>query len=306
MYTVEILKNQNPLLNQIVIKNETLKFHSTIYPNLGASLQKLSLNNTDIINGISNAAKGLNDYKNTFKSAFLFPFPNRISQGRYEFNQTKYELDCNETALNNALHGHIYDKQFSIKNIETSENSAIVTLYYTDEGKTKGFPFPYQIKVIYMFSKEKMTINFQVVNHGKNSFPFGIGWHPYFKTNNLNTSSLNFEAETQYDLDNKMIPQHEIPLKFKTPLLIKTTFLDDCFITNKPQVTFKCETYKIDLNFSSKTKKSYLQVYTPSTRDSVAIEPMTCAPNCFNNKNGLQVIEPDEKFEWQVILDCGL
>lgn len=302
MYTVEVVKNLNPLLNQIVIKNETLHFYSVIYPNLGASLQKLSSNNTEIIDGISNTAEGLNDYKNTYKTAFLFPFPNRISEGKYEFNQLKYELDCNETTLNNALHGHIYDKPFSVKSIEADDNNTIVALHYVDDGKTTGFPFPYQIKIIYTFTKEKTTINFQVFNNGKKPFPFGIGWHPYFKTNNLNLCSLDFEAETQYELDNKMIPQLEIPLKFKTPLLIENTFLDDCFITNKPQATFNCEAYKIDIKFSSKTDKSYLQIYTPPTRDCIAIEPMTCAPNAFNNKNGLQVLEPNEKFEWQVLL----
>jgi len=302
MYTIEIVNNQNELLNRVVIKNKKSNFYSVIYQNLGASLQKLSINNIDIINGISNNTKGLNDYKNTNKSSILFPFPNRISEGKYEFNNLKYELDCNETDLNNALHGHLYNKSFSVKNKEITKNSAKVTLSYTDEGNTRGFPFPFQFEITYSFSEEKLTIDFHVSNIGKTAFPFGIGWHPYFKTSNLNLSSLDFEAETQYELDNKMIPKMEIPLKFKMPIFIENTFLDDCFITNKPQATFNCEAYKIDMKYSSKTDKSYLQIYTPPTRDCIAIEPMTCAPNAFNNKNGLQVLEPREKFEWQVLL----
>lgn len=302
MYTVEIVKNQNPLLNQLIIKNKKLHFQSVIYPNLGASLQKLSSNSVDIINGISNDKEGLNDYKNTYKSALLFPFPNRISGGKYEFNQTKYELNCNETSLNNALHGHIYDKPFSVKNSEANENNAVVSFYYVDKGKTKGFPFPYQIEIIYTFSANKIDINFNILNTGKKSFPFGIGWHPYFKTSNLNSGSLDFEAENQYLLDEKMIPLNEIPLKFKTPLLIENTFLDDCFITNKPKASFKCEAYEIEMVYTSNTEKNYLQVYTPPTRDCIAIEPMTCAPNAFNNQNGLLVLEPNEKFEWQINL----
>lgn len=306
MYIVEVVKNQNSLLNQIVIKNKMLKFHGAIYPNLGASLQKLRLNNTEIINGISNTVKGLSDYKNTYKSAFLFPFPNRISEGKYEFNQTKYELDCNEKTLNNALHGHIYDKSFSVKGIETSKNNAIVSLYYADEGKTRGFPFPYLIEIIYIFSKEKITINFNVINTGKKYFPFGIGWHPYFKTESLNLSSLDFESDAQYFLNENMIPLNEIPLKFKTPLLIENTFLDDCFITGRPKASFKCDTSSIEIDSLPNNKKNYLQVYTPPARDCIAIEPMTCAPNSFNNKNGLQVLEPNEKFEWQIFLSYKL
>lgn len=306
MYTIEIVKNQNRLKNQIVIKNEKLHFHSIIYPNLGASLHKLSLNSIDIIEGISNTFEGLNDYKNTYKSAFLFPFPNRISEGKFEFDQKKYELDCNESALNNALHGHIYDKPFTVKNIEATESSAIVTLNYADGGKTKGFPFPYQIEIIYTFSANKIDINFNILNTGKKSFPFGIGWHPYFKTGNLNLSSLNFEAKNQYLLDEKMIPLKEISFKFNTPLTLKNTFLDDCFITKKPKASFKCDTYKIKMNFTSTSQKNYLQVYTPPARNCIAIEPMTCAPNAFNNQNGLLVLEPNAHFEWQIILSFEL
>lgn len=306
MYIIEVVKNQNPLLNQVVINNEKLSFNGIIYPNLGASLQKLSLNSIDIINGIPNNTEGLNNYKNTFKSAFLFPFPNRICEGNYVFNQTKYELDCNETALNNALHGHIYDKPFSVKSIEATENIAIVALYYADDGKTKGFPFPYQTEIVYTFSPEKVAINFQVFNIGESSFPFGVGWHPYFKVPNLPLADLDFKAETQYLLNKNMIPKNEIPLKFKTPLRIENKVLDDCFITNKPTVSFKCDDYEIDIDYTSKTENNYLQIYTPPTRDCIAIEPMTCAPNAFNNKNGLLVLGSQEKFEWGIFLSYKL
>ena len=201
------------------------------------------------------------------------------------------------------MHGHIYNKPFSVKSLETSGDNAIVSLYYANEGKTKGFPFPYRLEIIYTFSVKKLAINFQVFNNGVKSFPFGIGWHPYFKTSNLKSSSLDFEGKTQYELDNKMIPQFEIPLKFKTPLLIENTFLDDCFIANKPEIYFQCDTYSIGIDSSPKNKKNYLQVYTPPTGDCVAIEPMTCAPNAFNNKNGLQVLEANANFEWQISLE---
>jgi aldose 1-epimerase len=44
-------------------------------------------------------------------------------------------------------------------------------------------------------------------------------------------------------------------------------------------------------------KYNYLQVYTPPARHSVAIEPMTCNINAFNNHEGLIILEPDEIFQ---------
>jgi len=55
MYSIKITENSNPLLNQILISNETLNFNSAIYPNLGAAIQALSVNGVEIIDGITNS-----------------------------------------------------------------------------------------------------------------------------------------------------------------------------------------------------------------------------------------------------------
>lgn len=300
MYYIEELAHSNPLLNQIIIKNDKLNLQSSIYPNLGASIQKLSSNEEDIIDGISNNNEGLELYKNKFNSSFLFPFPNRIANGKYNFDHSDYQLECNEIALNNCLHGHIYNKSFSIADKNASEEKANITLTYINTKIDKGFPFDYKLAITYSFTPNKMSVHFNIYNLGKDSFPFGIGWHPYFKTENLTESILDFEADNQYILNEKMIPTTKTPLKVETPLVMKDTFLDDCFITNQSKALLKTNDYKIDLDFSSKTPNSFVQVYTPPTRDCIAIEPMTCAPNSFNNKDGLLVLEPSKNYEWTI------
>ena len=306
MYNIEITKNDNPLLNEVIISNKKSNFKSIIYPNLGASLQKVLINGINLIDGISPDEIGLDTYKTRYNSAILFPFPNRIANGKYEFKDTTYQLDINETALNNRLHGHVYNKSFTIKEQICSENSAKITFNYSNNETEKGFPFPYNINITYTFTNNKISLDFDVQNIGTNTFPFGLGWHPYFKTKNINESILNFEAEKQYFVNKNMIPTEETSLKFKTPLQVKDTFLDDCFITNNSQSSFKTTDYKINIDFSSVSPNSFLQVYTPPTRDCIAIEPMTCAPNSFNNKNGLLTLKSGEKYNWKVDLKYSL
>tara|TARA_R110001583_G_scaffold34847_1_gene116563 strand:+ start:5773 stop:6687 length:915 start_codon:yes stop_codon:yes gene_type:complete len=300
MYTIEEINAENRLLNSVLIKNDKLNFRSSIYPNLGASLQQLKSNGIEIIDGISNDEKGLKLYKSKFNSAFLFPSPNRIADGKYNFNGVDYQLKCNEAGLNNSLHGHIYNKSFQTSKIETSESQASVTFSYSNNRTVQGFPFQYQLDITYTFSKNALRLDFKVINTGKQEFPFGIGWHPYFNAKNLTSSNLNFNGDKKYFLNNQMIPQQEIQLPFKTPLTLEDTFLDDCFLIKKPEATFKCDAYKIEIDFTSETEKSYLQVYTPDTRDCIAIEPMTCAPNSFNNKNGLLTLKPTKTYDWQI------
>ncbi len=306
MYSITTKENKNPLLNEVIVSNKKLNFKSIIYPNLGASLQKVIINGIELIDGITPNEIGLNTYKNKYNSAVLFPFPNRIENGTYKFENNTYQLDINETALNNSLHGHVFDKSFTIKEKSTSENNAKVTLSYTNTKTAKGFPFIYTFDITYTFTNNKISLDFDVKNIGTNPFPFGIGWHPYFKVKNLSESVLDFEAEKQYLVNKNMIPTEETSLIFKTPLKINDTFLDDCFITKNSQSYFKTSDYKINIEFSSESPNSFLQVYTPDTRDCIAIEPMTCAPNSFNNKKGLLTLNAGEKYNWQVDLKYAL
>lgn len=306
MYKIKITKNQNPLLNEVIISNKALNFESSIFPNLGASLQKLNCNKIELIDGISATTNGLETYKSKYNSAILFPFPNRISNGTYKFENTNHNLEINETALNNRLHGLVFNKSFTVKEQVASEKSAKIIFNYKYNGEVDGFPFPYNLELTYTFTKNNVSLNFEVLNEGKTAFPFGIGWHPYFKVANLSDSTLDFEAKTQYLVDKNMIPTEETPLKFKTPLLIKNTFLDDCFITEKSNTSLKTNEFTINIDFSSKKPTSFLQVYTPETRDCIAIEPMTCAPNSFNNKNGLLILEARKTYNWKVDLAYSL
>lgn len=300
MFKVTTTQKENSLLNEVIITNELLNLNCSIYPNLGASIQQLTSNGIEIIDGITNDEKGLELYKSKFNSSFLFPFPNRVKDGTYSFENTTYQLEVNETNLNNRLHGHIFNKSFAITYQNVSKDSASVTFSYSDKGTSKGYPFPYTIEITYVFSNNKMTIDFNVLNSGKTALPFGIGWHPYFNAKNLGTSVIDFDADEQYVVDDQMIPTSKTELKFKTPLVMGDTFLDDCFITNKSQVSFKTEAFNIDIDFSSETPNSFLQSYTPDTRDCIAIEPMTCAPNSVNNKDGLLSLAPNETYNWKI------
>ena len=136
------------------------------------------------------------------------------SDGKYTFNGTEYQLECNEVALNNSLHGHVYNKPFEVTNIETSEEMAAITFSYTSFGAVAGFPFSYKLDIIYTYAKSKLVIDFKVENIGEKEFPFGLGWHPYFKAENLAESKLKFKGDKKYFLNEKNIPQQETLILF--------------------------------------------------------------------------------------------
>jgi len=47
---------------------------------------------------------------------------------------------------------------------------------------------------------------------------------------------------------------------------------------------------------TGENKYNYLQIYIPPERDCIAVEPMSCNVNAFNNKDGLVVLNDKEIF----------
>lgn len=86
---------------------------------------------------------------------------------------------------------------------------------------------------------------------------------------------------------------------FETIQKLDDARLDDCFEVNtmedKFTVELSDENAKVKLNVtqdSSEGKYRYLQLYTPDSRKTIAVEPVTCPPNAFNTKQDLVVLAP--------------
>ena len=88
---------------QIISGCETTKANISL--SNGGSLEQLVIGNEEIITNLSHLS-----YNHTYASSILFPFANRIKDGKYRYMDENYNLECNETAGNNALHGLVYDK----------------------------------------------------------------------------------------------------------------------------------------------------------------------------------------------------
>ena len=169
-FEVANVTNNNDLLNHIHVFNE--KTSCKIFPNLGASIQELTFESIPILDGIEASDEGLLDYQNINKSSLLFPFPGRIENGKYNYNQQSFQLEQNETNRSNAIHGLVFDKYFEVDSIETSEAAAKVVLSYTSDEKLAGFPFKFQLIITYLISNSGLQLNIDVKNLGEESFPF--------------------------------------------------------------------------------------------------------------------------------------
>ena len=301
---IDKISNSDKLLEYVQISNNHVS--AKIYPNLGGSIQELIVNGVNIIDGISNDDAGLLDYSNAYKSSILFPFPNRIEDGAYEFMDATYQLPVNEVSVNNAIHGLVYNKEFKVTSISTNENKATVELTYHSDGLAPGFPFFYELKLTYSISSAgSLNLLFEVTNQGNLPFPYGIGWHPYFRAEQLSKSTLSFPSKDFYTCNDRSLPVKTIPSPLSASFKMKDTKFDDAYSLHKSECSFESNSYTLHFDFDY-PEGSYLQVYTPPHGKSIAIEPMTCVANSFNNKIGLKELHPGESDSWDIHMELEI
>ena len=96
MYILEELKIQG--LNYLELTSSDGASKAKISLNQGGRLSHLVFEDIQVL-----ADFNASTYENNYASSILFPFVNRIKDGKYTFNDLKYQLSCNEVNKNNAL-----------------------------------------------------------------------------------------------------------------------------------------------------------------------------------------------------------
>jgi aldose 1-epimerase len=277
--------------------------YASILPFIGGSINGLTLkcNNEliKIIDEYESVEDVLLNLHNTFKGSNLFPFPNRIADGMYIFAGQKFSLPLNFKNEKNAIHGLVYDQQFDVVNQGSGHQGCFLTLQYLSPDICEGYPFKYKLKQIYFWKKNRgfgcITL---ITNLSNCEMPVGHGWHPYFKagTDIIDDLAIQFPSVEIIDLDQRNIPtgRSSIYNEFKQLRQIGNIELDNCFRLKRSNQYADIVLSNLRKNFHFKirqetgvNKYNHLQIYTPPDRASIAIEPMTCAPNAFNNKDGL-------------------
>lgn len=298
----EISKENKNGLFLFSIKNFNNNNKITIISNYGASIKDLIFNKNSKSYNIVPSLKSIKEYKKSFKyfNSILFPFPNRINKGIYEFNGNMYHLKI-EDFESHALHGLVYDKEFYFYNSSISEDNASISFIYNYNGKIKGYPFLYDLIVEYILCRDnKLICNFSIISK-ENKLPFGFGFHPYFRFNDkIDKLYLKLGDVIKYELDSNMIPigKYSEFKEFLDYKQIEERHFDSLFKINYDKLYLslynKEEEIKINIYENNTNYLKYFQIYTHPKREIIALEPMTCNIDVFNNRDGLIILDKDE------------
>lgn len=268
----------------------------SLSPRRGACLLDLQLGGQPVLDGYADA--GELERLDWGKSALLAPFPNRLKDGRYQVGGEEYQFPLNDAERGNALHGFVLDKPFEIEKIAVEADKASIELSYRYSGDLLYYPFPFTLRVGYSLAgPADFDIFMEMENTGEREIPAGMGWHPYFRPGTeLDRAELQLPGADKIEVDERMIPTgEESPfLGFRNPRPIAGASFDTGFrLSGAPPVwEVSLRSGDLRLCYWQDRQFPFLQVFIPPSRQSIALEPMTCNIDAFHNGMGLQMLRP--------------
>jgi aldose 1-epimerase len=307
MIMFKIIREQFGAFTQIHLKNETSGESVSFIPEYAACINGLALRKGvhlhQLVHGCSSYEVLTDLGKRKFMGSKLFPFPNRIEDGLYTFNDEQYQLPINYPDEGHAIHGLVLEKSFEVVKELTTDEEASVSLQFDYDGGISGYPFPYVLTIDFILNVEGFTCTSSVRNCAEKAIPVADGWHPYFTLNGLlDNFLLKIPSNEIVEVDERMIPTGAIltSAKYRMGAKIGEEAFDTCFAVSPQEGIAELELTNMAANVTlvmwqetGPNKYNYIQIYTPPSRNFIAIEPMTCAPDVFNNGQGLILLEPN-------------
>jgi len=292
--------------------NEATGNAFAVVPAIGGNLLGLSIAGENIIDGYQ-TPEDLTAFKSS-KSAVLFPYPNRLRDGQYQFEGQTFQFELSEPKNHNAIHGIGRQAKMEVKEATTGADFASLTCRYESDGKSEiaAYPFAFAFEIQFKISEPntfEVSLGFE--NKSETKLPVGLGWHPYFSFGTaIDEAQLTLPPCQFIEVDERLLPtgkKYDYDY-FSTAKTIGKTALDNGFLL----LNNENKRAEVSLNVKDKTlrywqeigegKFNFLQVYIPPHRTAIAIEPMTCNIDAFNNQEGLVVLNPSEK----ISAKCGL
>lgn len=226
-----------------------------------------------------------------FESAVLFPWVNRLENGTSVLKNRSIKL----SDFDEGLHGLVFDADFECS--FQSENKIVLRLV---PNQLNFFPFSFDFQVTYELLNDGLSVYFKVENKDVVVMPFAAGWHPYFLL--PDDSIISIKNVEKFSLDEQLLPTG------KSDLIAALTYNmqnepDDLLFIKTGKVNVKSTQFELEI---STQKMPFFQFFQDKRHRGFAIEALSGAGNCLNNKIGLLEIEPNSVWEGRVEVNFKL
>jgi aldose 1-epimerase len=279
--------------------------HRAVVAEVGAALRSFTFDGRDVVNGF--------DVMETIKGGRgqnLIPWPNRIRDGRYTFNGVTQQLALTEPARHNASHGLARYVPWVL--VERQADTVVNRVRIHPQ---PGWPGTLEATITHRVGEEGLMVTVEATNLGDNELPFGYGAHPYLTVgeSSVDEVALTVPAASYLEVDDRLLPAKVSPVDgtaydLRHSTVLGTTNLDTAMtgLDRDSDGRWRIRLARGDRYAELWGDATFVwtQVFTggPNRDGGVAVEPMTCGPDAFNEgptHDDMRVLAPGHTFVGQ-------
>jgi galactose mutarotase-like enzyme len=274
---------------------------------VGATLRAYNVGTTPVLDGF-----GPHQWSQDGRGQVLAPWPNRLADGRYEFNGVRAQAGLNEPERRNAIHGLVRWLPWSLQTRHQNQLTLRLQLHPTPD-----YPFSLRLEMEYHLGREGLSVTTSARSTDEGPVPFGLGFHPYLTAGpeTVDGAILRLPAHDTLELDERGLPTGALSAvsgterDFTAARFIGPTVLDTAFTTldrdtdGRAWASLDAPRGTGGASLWVGPEFGYLMVYSGDTirdvsrrRRALAIEPMTCPPNALRTGKDIVVLQPDQQW----------
>jgi aldose 1-epimerase len=263
---------------------------------VGAGLRAYSAGGRELLDGY-----GADEMCSSGRGQVLMPWPNRIEDGRYEFDGRDHQLPLTQVGERNAIHGLV---RWVAWTVAEREPHRVVMRHHLHP--QPGYPFSLVLALEYELTNDGLRVRTTAENVGSEPCPFGAGAHPYLSagTSTVDSVALRAPGATVLRSDERGIPVDRASVEgtvydFRSARPVGDVKLDSCFTDLERDDDGRARTELGGVTLWVDESYRYLMLFTGDplpdvARRALAVEPMTCPPNAFRTGEGLIRLDAGE------------
>jgi len=233
----------------------------------------------------------------------LYPWANRLAEPRYRVPGQEVVLDRSSPLLHFDEHGLPMHGvpwpllQWAVT--EAREDFLAARLDWSSSNLLALFPFRHRVELAAILRADGLSLETTVVARSEGPVPVSFGFHPYFGFSEPSRAGWHLELPfmRKLVLDARGIPTgDEEPFAGFNDELGDNSF-DDGFALMEEQPTFSAAGVTCKISVELLAGYRYAQVFTPTDKDFIALEPMTAPTSALTSGRGRRFVAPGERFQ---------
>lgn len=251
----------------------------------------------------------------------LIPWPNRLGDGRYRFDDVDHQVALTEPEKHNAIHGFLRWRSWQA--VEHEDHRVVM---HTRIHPLTGYPFTVDVTVAYELGDGGLEVSTTATNLSVDPAPYGCGQHPYLSPREdlIDDCTVQLDARTRILTDDR----HQLPIgveavegtdfDFRSGRRLGNQMIDFAFTDLARDAQARAwarlsapDGHQVALWVDQ--SYPYIELYTgdtlaaPRRRRGLGVEPMTCPPNALQSGRDVIRLDPGQSVTttWGACLVAG-